>query len=109
MLALVLGWSGLTSLTLGGVLALVGIAKGTEARQLGAATPLSNLSGECRYHRRRRPGLPAAAPSRATSPEHRPDTPPQQLKIQRWPLYLSDAMQMQSSRSFLRWCPCWWP
>ena len=44
MLALVLGWSGLTSLGLGGVVALVGIAKGTEARQLGAATPLANLS-----------------------------------------------------------------
>lgn len=41
-----LSYGGLASCTLGGLLALVGIAKGRQARQLGAALPVDNLAGE---------------------------------------------------------------
>lgn len=40
-----LSYGGLASCALGGLLALVGLAKGKQARQLGAAVPVDSLSG----------------------------------------------------------------
>jgi hypothetical protein len=44
-LASMLGWGGLSSCAIGGLMALMGLAKGHEARQLGAARQVETLSG----------------------------------------------------------------
>lgn len=45
MLLSFLSYGGLASCAVGGLLALVGLAKGRQARQLGAAVPVDSLSG----------------------------------------------------------------
>lgn len=79
----ILNWGGLASVALGGLLSLVGLAKGKEARQLESVTQVTSLAG-------------------AVTGYVLPMTPGGALAEQA-------ALPLQRSSPSWRWRHCWWP